>query len=181
MYKLFNHDWYPNVPALSSYKQSGKFTMNLHEKKHSVEHPGTTPKSNMHSEHCTLPYLLLEIPKYYQPKKNQDIEMTKLFAHSEKIYMTSHPICTYIYICICIYIYVYIYVYIYICRFIIWHMKWCTLILPFQVVSHHFHHLSSLPAEHLVCKAGYRWPLVASPNLAWDIPIFPFSSSHCVV
>ena len=69
-------------------------------------------------------------------------------------------------------------VYIYICRFILWHMLWCTLILPFEVVSHHFHHLSSLPAEHLVCKAGYRWPLVASPNLAWT---FRYSLSQAAI
>lgn len=161
MYKLFNHDWYPNVPYLHTNRLANSQWISM--KKHSVEHPGTNPKSIMHSKHCTLPYLLLEIPKYYQPKKKGKTLKWPNFLHIlKKIYDLSSNM--------------YVYIYMYIGRFIIWHMLWCTLILPFfrlfLITSLTFPHSQRNTSYVRLDTVGHWWPVRTWRMGHSDIPFF---------
>lgn len=96
-------------------------------------------------------------------KKRQDIEMTKLFAHSEK---NLWPLIQY----------VRIYIYMYIGRFIIWHMLWCTLILPFfrlfLITSLTFPHSQRNTSYVRLDTVGHWWPVRTWRMGHSDIPFF---------
>lgn len=106
----------------------------------------------------------LKYPNTTNQKKKARHWNDQTFCTFWKKSMTSHPICTYIYI------------YMYIGRFIIWHMLWCTLILPFfrlfLITSLTFPHSQRNTSYVRLDTVGHWWPVRTWRMGHSDIPFF---------